>query len=64
MSHCMNGRTNKMIQGTKVVILNPPDIEKSLQRVITELNDSGKRVISISSIIYCGFMYTIMWEQE
>ena len=38
-----------MIQGTKVVILNPPDIEKPLQRVITELNDSGKRVISISS---------------
>ena len=40
-----------MIQGTKVVILNPPDIEKSLQRVITELNDSGKRVINISSMI-------------
>ena len=49
-----------MIQGTKVVILNPPDIEKSLQRVITELN----RVISISSMIHYGFMYTILWEQE
>ena len=53
-----------MIQGTKVVILNPPDIEKPLQRVITELNDSGKRVISISSMIHFGFMYTILWEQE
>lgn len=53
-----------MIQGTKVVILNPPDIEKPLQRVITELNDSGKRVINISSMIHGGFMYTILWEQE